>query len=448
MPRIFSPTDRSQKQPNDLPENMDDEFLRQELRRKLLEKYRNQMPIIDEFVPDEETGRRQRNYAFSDALMDSASQIGTLRGKQADTDMNYKLSKSLTESEDRIGDAYLKNQEATSKRGDEYLQTLDYYNDSDPNSPQSQMYREITKQMYPGLAEKLGDGFNSMSKADFEKSLPLVSKMIGRNTGKTGGMKLTDYMVGDTPMVYDPDTGTLRPATVSDTNGQIVNPRVQAEKNRTESYEKMVNWKKDEAKRKAEADALDRGLKREDLLQRRSERQEIAKRKAEEAAFKQTPQGKIAGMSSTDKARYDYIKEALQAVTQAENALNKIGWDRTAKLKDKMTIGATEYSDALERWNQAYGRMLSGGAIGVEEAKDFKNALPGVTDSDVESKSKIARTKQMLIDRLKTLGFSPEDAGFKNIAPTPFQGIMRKRDKNGVLREKNPQDGKWYPVGE
>ncbi len=169
--------------PNELPENVDTDFRRQALYQYLTEKYRNTLPVMNQYNPHKEAAQMQTANATKDALLDSASQIGTIYGRQADVDANYKHSASVNQANQLYAKAYDDEEEQRQGKKSEYLKTLDTYADADPQSPASQFYRQVAAEMFPTLKEKLGPAFDKMTKKDFETSLPLLAKMIGQKVG-------------------------------------------------------------------------------------------------------------------------------------------------------------------------------------------------------------------------------------------------------------------------
>jgi len=62
--------------------------------------------------------------------------------------------------------------------------------------------------------------------------------------------------------------------------------------------------------------------------------------------------------------------------------------------------------------------MQSGGAINKEEEARFLKMLPGITDSKEMQRQKLTGQRDEMMSRLKTLGFTPQEAGY---TPTEFK---------------------------
>lgn len=116
-------------------------------------------------------------------------------------------------------------------------------------------------------------------------------------------------------------------------------------------------------------------------------------------------------LSGTDKARYDNALMVLKAIDQMGTALDN--GDNTYKM-----IGDNKYTEAERKAAEAYGRMQSGGAINKEEEERFLAMLPRATDKKEMQRHKLISQRDEMISRLRTLGFTPEQAGY---VPTEFQ---------------------------
>lgn len=88
-------------------------------------------------------------------------------------------------------------------------------------------------------------------------------------------------------------------------------------------------------------------------------------------------------------------------------------FDMEKAIKNKVSrrsfIGDNPYTYAANRFVEGIGRMQSGGAIGTEEAENFKRLIPGPYDDDDISKDKIRDMKLELESRLKSIGYSPKE---------------------------------------
>lgn len=105
-------------------------------------------------------------------------------------------------------------------------------------------------------------------------------------------------------------------------------------------------------------------------------------------------------MSTTDKARFDNVKMASDAINSMVSALNK-GQSRYSLLGDN------DFTQNLTLFSEAIGRMQSGGAIQKDEAKRFINMARSAFDDPEQVESKLTTLKSIMDDRMKTLGQKP-----------------------------------------
>jgi len=150
---------------------------------------------------------------------------------------------------------------------------------------------------------------------------------------------------------------------------------------------------------------------REKQLDRQAELDKENFKRTTEYAKKNDPNEKMKNLSGTDKARYDNALMVAKAVDQMGAALD--GGDNTYSM-----IGDNNYTEAQRRAAEAYGRMQSGGAINKEEEARFLKMLPGITDSKEMQRQKLTGQRDEMMSRLKTLGFTPQEAGY---TPTEFK---------------------------
>jgi len=160
------------------------------------------------------------------------------------------------------------------------------------------------------------------------------------------------------------------------------------------------------------------------ILQERLDKLEAAK--AESARLK-TPQGRIEKLASTDKARLDNSRMALDSVRSMANSLLDKGENTFS------VFGDNPYTLSRGQFEEALGRMQSGGAIGVEEAQRFKDMAPTVRDSPEIQKKKLANLEKEMSARLRTLGFNEDDlsqAGYSISSLSPkTQGLLTPKSK-------------------
>lgn len=151
---------------------------------------------------------------------------------------------------------------------------------------------------------------------------------------------------------------------------------------------------------------LNFGQMRETIDARKQQAAMLLDAKKEERLRKDLPSERIKNLSGTDKARFDNARMAAQALDEMDQAL--AAGDNTFSL-----IGDTAYTAAARRATEAYGRMQSGGAINKEEEARFEKTLPRPSDSVEIQRQKLIKQKEEMVARLKTLGFTPEQADVK-----------------------------------
>jgi polyhydroxyalkanoate synthesis regulator phasin len=96
------------------------------------------------------------------------------------------------------------------------------------------------------------------------------------------------------------------------------------------------------------------------------------------------------------------ISTAYNAIQDLKNAVNK-------NVNKYSLIGDNEYTESANRFKEGIGRLLSGGAIGDEEGKNFLNLIPTIRDNDETTKRKLEKMDQDLTFKYKTLGYKKED---------------------------------------
>lgn len=112
------------------------------------------------------------------------------------------------------------------------------------------------------------------------------------------------------------------------------------------------------------------------------------------------------------QARADNVRMAKEAVTNMAGALSR--GDNTFSL-----VGDNDYTANLRLFQEAFGRMQSGGAIGKQEEARFRAMMPTITDSSEMQAKKIQMLLQELDKREKML----QSNGSTNVqAPQPASG--------------------------
>jgi hypothetical protein len=119
-----------------------------------------------------------------------------------------------------------------------------------------------------------------------------------------------------------------------------------------------------------------------------------------------SPEERLKAMSGTDKARYDNALMVAKAIDEMGTALDN--GQNTYSM-----VGDNDYTAAERRAAEAFGRMQSGGAINKDEENRFLKMLPRSSDSKEMQRKKLIGQRSEMVSRLKTLGFTPEEAGYK-----------------------------------
>lgn len=105
-------------------------------------------------------------------------------------------------------------------------------------------------------------------------------------------------------------------------------------------------------------------------------------------------------LNSSDKQRFDNVRMALDAVKGMRAAWE--AGDNTFSV-----IGDNDYTMNLARFEEALGRMQSGGAIGKEEGARFRAMAPQMLDSEDTQRQKLDWIQKEMEDRMNTLGVDP-----------------------------------------
>jgi hypothetical protein len=113
-------------------------------------------------------------------------------------------------------------------------------------------------------------------------------------------------------------------------------------------------------------------------------------------------QAKVKALKATELQRFDSASMGLAAVKGMTDAYNK--GDNTFSL-----IGDNSFTMASRDFEEALGRMQSGGAIGKEEVARFRAMRPIATDNVDIQKAKLAKLYQEMASRVSNLGFDPNE---------------------------------------
>lgn len=112
--------------------------------------------------------------------------------------------------------------------------------------------------------------------------------------------------------------------------------------------------------------------------------------------------GKLAALNASEKARFDHVRSYAKAVDDLEISLAK-GGSRYSP------IGDNDFTAALDRAAESYGRMQSGGAINKDEEARFKNMIRALGDDGKRTLSKISEARREADSRFETLGFKSSE---------------------------------------
>lgn len=125
---------------------------------------------------------------------------------------------------------------------------------------------------------------------------------------------------------------------------------------------------------------------------------------SEKAGAQALPQGQAPAikLNAEERKRLDSASMGLAAVKEMGEALN--GGSNTFSL-----IGDNDFTAARARFEEALGRMQSGGAIGETEAKRFAAMAPTFRDSAEMQQKKLAEIYKEMALRVKSLGADPEE---------------------------------------
>lgn len=141
-----------------------------------------------------------------------------------------------------------------------------------------------------------------------------------------------------------------------------------------------------------------------------------------------TYEDKVAGLKAEGKKRFDSAAMGIESVKDMQKALAK-------DVNTFEIIGENEFTLAAAKWEEALGRMQSGGAINAEEAERFRNMVPTWRDDKKTQQLKLKKAYAEMGARLKTLGFTPDE-------------VLAERGKLPQLKqETKPEEGTAYAAG-
>lgn len=159
----------------------------------------------------------------------------------------------------------------------------------------------------------------------------------------------------------------------------------------------------------------------EQKKQREAEISSEAKRKEEESK-RANPINRLESLGAEGRGKVGAIASGLQAIDQMGKAFNA---GQTMDYVDSNTplignfISDTDVTTAERTMSEVIGRLQSGGAIGVQEGKTFKDMGPRRGDSKEEKIRKLGLQRDFLNNKLAAFQLKPDELdglGFKTTA--------------------------------
>lgn len=117
-----------------------------------------------------------------------------------------------------------------------------------------------------------------------------------------------------------------------------------------------------------------------------------------EATYEQ----RLASLNAEERKRLDSASMGLNAVQDMQKSMAKGDWTFSP-------VGDNSYTIARREFEEALGRMQSGGAISRDEENRFKSMAPTPLDSESVQKEKLERLQVEMASRVTNLGFSPAE---------------------------------------
>jgi len=176
------------------------------------------------------------------------------------------------------------------------------------------------------------------------------------------------------------------------------------------AYAGYTKEKMDEAKLKNESDKTQWNREIEerklDLQKKRLDEQskywQGSLRAKKDKDAPKTYQQKLESMGGEERKRFDNIRMGKMAVQRMADALSK-GEDTFS------LVGDNPYTLAASQWEEAIGRMQSGGAINDQEAKRFRALVPQAMDSKKIQVAKLQQMSQLMDQRLESFAINPQE---------------------------------------
>jgi len=136
-------------------------------------------------------------------------------------------------------------------------------------------------------------------------------------------------------------------------------------------------------------------------------------------------QQKIEKLGAEERKRLDNIIMGKAALKDMSKAFAE-GYNTFTM------IGDNPFTFAANRWNEAIGRMQSGGAINKEEAANFRRLVPSWSDSKEMQLTKLQKMGEEMDRRLQSFGMSPyEVPGYEDGSQEAY--MQAYKDGNSLL---------------
>ncbi len=157
------------------------------------------------------------------------------------------------------------------------------------------------------------------------------------------------------------------------------------------------------------------------------------KKEAKVEAVRAEAQPKPVKLNAEERKRLDSASMGLAAVKEMGDALQS--GSNTFSL-----VGDNPYTAARTRFEEAIGRMQSGGAISQDEGNRFKSMMPTVTDNQAIQNAKIKEMYREMSLRVESLGANPEEILAKRESiRTPFDKERQAPGEAKAAPAQHPQ---------
>lgn len=340
--------------------------------------------------PEDLTNQRERaaGYGFLGALSEASAGIGNLGGKATATNVpEYMEGIQKRESEaisgrGRLADSAFRRMDAAATGMD----ALDAGDQADARRPyeDADMLRRSESSTLD-LEGKRRGAADQASKSDPNSEVSKTMRSLARDRWKR---------------VFGSDL----PENISATALEKYMPEVAKEYGSIMDREFRAGESKERRAAQARHDEMWTRGRNEDRRSREDIAAEGRAAREAEAAAKRAAGVAPKPLGTEDKKRLDFAREGIVAIRGMESALAGGDWTRSATSND--------FTNNLDLFAEAYGRMQSGGAINADEEKRFKRLAPGPLDSPEMQKNKMTNMRKVFMDRAKTIlgdNFNPDD---------------------------------------